>query len=160
MTERLPRRTLWIVLMSFLLLSVVGCAHTSQDKIVVMGNVGPAVCAGGTPSPYAPIVCVNDHVPSLDASPDTVHAVNDLGNGRKPTIVNWFTVSGNHLLSISFVTPGCVIRDPDCRGSHCVAVIKTNAVVGKQCKYNIRLLDVSGYHNDPIIEIDACCPSP
>ena len=160
MTECLHRRCLWMVLCSLLLLSVFGCAHQPADKMMVPGSAGPAACVGNVrPSPYGPIVCVDDRDPSLPASPDEIHVVN-LPAGRRPTVLNWFTVSGNHLLSISFVDPGCVLHAPDCQGSHCVAVVKPNAAEHTRCRYNITLLDVAGHVKDPVVEIDACCPPP
>lgn len=159
MTKLFSGRTLWMVLLLALVLTVAGCATTSKDLALNPGTAGPAACSGGgTPSPYAPVVCVNDHVTDLPASPDRVHAVK-MPAGKRPTVINWFTVTGNHRLSIIFTgAMNCVAQQPECQGSHCVAVVKPDAVVGANCKYNITLLDVNGYHNDPIVEIDVCCP--
>lgn len=156
---RLLRHTLRVVFWSSLVVGVAGCATRGMDKMEIFGHAGPDVCSGNqTPSPYAPIVCVDDRVSNLPATPDTVHAVN-LPAGRRPTLVNWFTVTGTHNLSISFIDSGCAMRDPDCNGPHCVAVIKPNAAVGTSCRYKIAI-NMKGYESDPIVQIDACCPSP
>ncbi|MEO6259365.1 MAG: hypothetical protein ABIP63_03410 [Thermoanaerobaculia bacterium] len=162
MTKLFSGRTLGRVLLLALAITVVGCAHTSQDKGLNPGTAALAACSGGgggTPNPYAPIVCVDDSATNLPATPDPAHVVN-LSAGHQPTVINWFTNSGNHTLSIFFKEKGCVVHEPECHGSHCIAVINPNAQPGKQCKYGIKLLDVNGYYTDPIVEIDACCPVP
>lgn len=158
MTELLPRHTLWFVPLSFLLLSVVGCA-SSHDRIEPVRGVGPEACVGN-PSHYAPIVCVDDNFSTLPADPDVVYAVNPPPAGRRPTVIEWFTVTGTNQLLVTFKSgnEGCTVRQPRCDGPHCVAVVKPDAGAGMKCKYTIQLINKPGYYNDPTVEIDACCP--
>lgn len=141
-----------------LVLTSLRCA-SSQNHTRGTG-LGPDVCSG-TPNPYAPIVCVNDSSSSLPADPAEVHAVNRVP-GRRPTVIQWFTTSGTNDLSITFEAKdaACFQKAPNCEGSHCMALINPAAAPGKQCKYTIRLLNKPGSVNDPVVDIDACCPAP
>ena len=160
MTRLFCRRTLPVALLSFMLLTAVGCASW-HDKIEPVGQAGgPDVCSG-SPSPYAPIVCVDDSLKTLPTDPETIHVIN-LPHGKRPTVLNWFTVSGTNNLSVTFNqgNAGCFVKSPECHGSHCMAVIYQDAAVHLQCKYTVKLLNKRDYINDPVVEIDACCPSP
>ena len=151
------RRVLPILLLSSVMLFA-GCATSGN---VAHADAGPNLCfgGGGESNPYAPIVCIDDNLTKLPADPPTVHAVN-LVPGKRRTVINWFTKSGNNLLVVSFDPNNarCFVTQPECEGSHCLAIINPDAQPGWQCKYSLKLANKSGYFDDPIVDIDACCP--
>ncbi len=119
-----------------------------------------AACSGGhgKSNPYGPIICVDEK--TLDATPDKAGVIaDDTKHGGGPRVINWFTTSGQDILSVVFNTPSdCLAAQPVCHGGHCYAVTDVKAKEGTVCKYTITLASQPGKKNDPDVHIDPCCP--
>lgn len=160
MPQKLSLRWLAVLTMLTLSTAVLTCGRETTKG-------GP--CSGVGIDHYNPRICVDDSVFTLPATPDHAKAANHQkpANGTGKVKIQWFA-PGKHNISITVQPDGgvlCVEAQPTCTsGGICTATINSAAVdaqhPSRTCKYSISVPGDPKYKvNDPVVEVDVCCPA-
>ena len=165
MPQKLSLR--WLAVLTLLTLSsfVLTCARQTPPSPPPKG--GP--CAGVGVDHYNPRICIDDSLRKLPATPYHAKAANHQkpANGTGKVKIQWFA-PGKHNISVTVQPDGgvlCVEAQPTCTpGGICSATINSAAVdaqhPSRTCKYSVSVPGDPNYDvNDPVVEVDVCCPA-